>query len=122
MAKGRHIPPSRKRYEESHPVIAIRVDKDLYDKAKDIKETNNVSFADIFKQGLGIQEAAMEEAFDIALKEGKEEGLDEGRKFDLGICTICEKALHWDLGRAKDRQLLEKAINNARYIHVTCEK
>jgi hypothetical protein len=52
MGKAKHIPPSRKRYEETHPVIAIRVDKALYDKVRDIKEANDISFADILKQGL----------------------------------------------------------------------
>ena len=34
----RHILPSRKRYEERHPVISTRVDKASYDGIKDIKE------------------------------------------------------------------------------------
>lgn len=118
MAKPKHIPPSRKRYEESHPVIAIRVDRELYDKVKDIKEANDISFADILKQGLGMQKAEAEKAY----SKGRDAGQKEGRKFELGICDICKKPLHWDLSREADRQLLERAVNKMGFIHGECKK
>ena len=118
MGKVKHIPPSRKRYEETHPVIAIRVDKALYDKVKDIKEANDISFADILKQGLGMQKAEAESAF----SKGRDAGQREGRKFELGICDICKKPLYWDLNREGDRQLLERAVNKMRYFHMNCKK
>lgn len=118
MVKGKHKPPSRQRYEQSHPVVAIRVNQQLYKKLQEIKAQGNVSFADILKEGLGIQEAATKEAFNA----GYDAGETEGKRFDLGTCYICKKHLHWDLGKAKERQLLEQAINNAKYIHATCKK
>lgn len=118
MAKGRHIPPSRQRYQQSHPVIAIRVNQELYQRLKKIKATGNISFADILKQGLGMQEAATKKASYAGFHAGE----IEGRKFHLGICTVCEKALYWDLNKEEYRQFLEKAINDTGFVHTTCKK
>ena len=118
MAKGRHIPPSRHRYEQSHPVVAIRVNEELYRKLKQIKNQADVSFADILREGLGMQEAESKKASYAGFHAGE----IEGRKFDLGICTVCKRALHWDLNQEKTRQLLEKAINDEGFIHTDCKK
>lgn len=80
MAKGRHIPPSRRRYEQSHPVVAIRVNEELYRKLKQIKNIADVSFADIVRQGLGMQEAESKKAFYAGFDGGFYEGAIEGRK------------------------------------------
>ena len=122
MAKGRHIPPSRRRYEQSHPVVAIRVNEELYRKLKQIKNIAYVSFADIVRQGLGMQEAESKKAFYVGFDGGFYEGAIEGRKLDLGICAVCKKPLQWDLNQEEFRQLLEKTINDARMIHYGCRK
>lgn len=118
MAKGRHIPPSRRRYEQSHPVIAIRVNEELYRKLQGIKVQANISFADILKQGLGMQEAATKKASYAGFHAGE----IKGRKFHLGICTVCKEALYWDLNTEEHRQFLEKAINDSGFVHITCKK
>jgi len=117
-AKGRHKPPSRQRYEQSHPVLAIRVNEELYQKLKQIKNIADVSFADILRQGLGMQEAESKKAFYA----GFDFGEIEGRKFHLGICTVCNRALYWDLNKEEYRQFLEKAINDTGFVHTTCKK
>jgi len=116
MAKAKHKPPSRIRYEQTHPTVSIRVNKELYEKLKEVKEMGNQSFADILKVALGVQKRSTKGAYD----RGYKTGLEEGRVVSLGNCSNCGKVLHWNLSREKDVELLTKAINQARYIHSEC--
>ena len=50
--KRRPLPPSRERYERSHPTVSLRVDLDLYAQLKALKEKANLSVADVLKVGL----------------------------------------------------------------------
>ena len=118
MAKAKHKPPSRIRYEQTHPVISIRVNKELYEKLKEIKEMGNKSFADILKEALGIQKRSTKGAYD----RGYKTGLAEGQIVSLGNCPRCGKALQWDLNRENDVGLLSDLINHARYPHKECPK
>ena len=52
QGKRRSIPPSRRRYEASHPTVSFRVDLDLYAQLKGLKEKANLSVADVLKVGL----------------------------------------------------------------------
>ena len=61
--KRRSIPPSRRRYEASHPTVSFRVDLDLYAELKALKQTSNLSVADILKVGLERCEPLVGEAF-----------------------------------------------------------
>ena len=60
--KRRSTPPSRRRYEASHPTVSFRVDLDLYAELKALKQTSNLSVADILKVGLGKCEPLVGEA------------------------------------------------------------
>ena len=61
--KRRSIPPSRRRYEASHPTVSFRVDLDLYGELKALKEKGNLSVADIMKVGLERCEPLVGEAY-----------------------------------------------------------
>ena len=51
QGKRRSTPPSRRRYEASHPTVSFRVDLDLYAELKALKEKANLSVADVLKVG-----------------------------------------------------------------------
>ena len=61
--KRRPLPPSRERYQRSHPTVSLRVDQDLYAELKALKQTSNLSVADILKVGLERCEPLVGEAF-----------------------------------------------------------
>ena len=61
--KRRPLPPSRERYERSHPTVSLRVDLDLYAQLKALKEKANLSVADVLKVGLQKGEPLVGEAF-----------------------------------------------------------
>ena len=60
--KRRPLPPSRERYERSHPTVSLRVDLDLYAQLKALKEKANLSVADVLKVGLERCEPLVGEA------------------------------------------------------------
>ena len=63
QGKRRPTPPSRRRYEASHPTISCRVDPELYGQLKALKEKANLSVTDILKIGLERCEPIVGEAF-----------------------------------------------------------
>ncbi len=52
---GKKKPPSRVRYEESHPTVSCRVPWEVYDRLYEVMEEEGKSFADILKIGLKVQ-------------------------------------------------------------------
>lgn len=61
--KRRSIPPSRRRYQASHPTVSFRVDLDLYAELKGWKEKHNLSVADVLK--VGLKRLAQMELIDV---------------------------------------------------------
>lgn len=125
MAKKKKIPPSRIKYEEANPVVSARVDRELYEKLNETREKTGKSYADILKEGLGVQEPTTKKAYDrgykAGFKEGKKEGIREGEQFSIGRCKICGEPLLFDLSMDNHRQYLEKVIKDGGTRHIDCE-
>jgi predicted CopG family antitoxin len=94
VTKDRRKPPSRIRYEESHPTISCRVAKEIYDRLQDIKKGEGRSFSDILKTGLGMLEAEAEKE-DKAYSEGYKKGYKKAeQKFKVTYaCSVCGKIM-----------------------------
>lgn len=94
MSKEKRKPPSRVRYEETHPTVSCRVTREIYDRLQDIKQRNKKSFADILKVGLGILKLDSEKE-DKAYRRGFDKGY---RKAELEYkvtyaCSVCGEAI-----------------------------
>lgn len=59
--RANHKPPSRVRYEQSHPTISVRINRELYDELKELSRTTGKSFADFLKDGAGITKTQVKE-------------------------------------------------------------
>ena len=81
--KRRSTPPSRRRYEASHPTVSFRVDQDLYARLKELKQKANLSVADVLKVGLEKSEPLVGEAF----QNGFMSALPEAYQ---NVCDTCE--------------------------------
>ena len=68
--KRRSTPPSRQRYEASHPTVSFRVDQNLYLELKRLKEQANLSVGDILKVGLERCEPLVGEAHHTGFMRG----------------------------------------------------
>lgn len=62
MPKEKHKPPSRIKYEESHPVISVRISKELHAELKELGKATGKSLADFLKDGAGITKTQIEES------------------------------------------------------------
>ena len=84
--KRRSTPPSRQRYESSHPTVSVRVDPELYGELKGLKQTSNLSVADVLRVGLGICKPVVGESF----RNGCMSALAEAYE---AVCEDCEDQL-----------------------------
>ena len=120
MPKAKRKPPSRERYEKSHPTVSARVSLELYKKLNEIREKTGKSFADILKEGLDMQEpTAYDKGYKAGHKKGIELGMRLGKRVLLGNCTRCGKPITWDLSTEEDKQTLSDAING-KISHIDC--
>ena len=84
--KRRSLPPSRERYQQSHPTVSLRVDLDLYTQLKGLKDQAGLSVADVLKVGLEKSEPLVGEAF----QNGFMSALAEVYQ---AVCDGCEDAV-----------------------------
>jgi hypothetical protein len=87
MKKKAHKPPSRIKYDESHPTLSTRVDRKLYDDVKEIQRLTNKSLTEIFKEAVRKQKPWAKDAYDL----GKKDGYDSAkREFAVTYkCSVC---------------------------------
>ena len=84
--KRRSLPPSRERYQRSHPTVSLRVDQDLYAQLKALKEKANLSVADVLKIGLERCEPLVSEAHHTGFMSALAEAYE-------AVCEDCEDQL-----------------------------
>ena len=89
VKKIKRPPPSRIRYEQSHPIISCRVSREIYDRLVEAKEAEDKSFADILKIGLGKQEVQSKK-----ILEAKTKGMDEGYKQGYDAAELLYKVTY----------------------------
>ena len=120
---GKKKPPSRAKYEQAHPTVSFRVDRESYDRCKQGKNLLGMSFADIFKAGAGIIEPRI-----------KEEGDMRGRIFVRGLnqghskaealykvtypCSICRKTI--TVTSDAEKQAIKRYMRENGWGHKEC--
>ncbi len=77
---NRRKPPSRVRYEETHPTVSVRVDRELRDRLDQIKALEGKSIRDILRVGVGLQEVVAEQSYEWGSADGRNRGQDEGHQ------------------------------------------
>ena len=91
MVKATHKPPAQVRYEQSHPTLSCRLDKDTHDLLKQrLEDLGGVSFADFVKDALGLFELRMPDIEKI-----KDEAYDQAKKDNQiwYFCAVCRKRM-----------------------------
>ena len=96
MRKTQHKPPSRVRYEKSHPAISCRLNKETYDLLKQqLEELGGVSVAGFVKDALGRLQLKMPEPEDTerVREEATREGYSQAtREWQIWYyCNVCKK-------------------------------
>ena len=91
MVKGAHVPPSKRRYDEKHPVVSFRVSRKNYDLLKETLAKQNKSIGQFFREALDIEERNYKEAHRRGYRKGLEDGFQ--RYAIVTLCVACMKAI-----------------------------
>ena len=100
----RHVPPSRIRYEQSHPTVTFRISTELRTRLERLEEKTGKSCSQLLKEGLGLIEREVGQPYDQGWCEGYAEALG---LFDVP-CARCGEPLVLDGrgdGRVRNRLL-----------------
>jgi hypothetical protein len=96
MVKASHKPPARIKYEQSHPAMSCRLDRDTYDLLKQrLEDLGRVSFADFVKDSLGLLQLKMPETKEIK-ERARKEGYNHAKR-DHQIwyyCSVCQEPIN----------------------------
>lgn len=104
MKRKKHKPPSRLRYEQSHPVISFRIKQDLHDRFKALLKSRNQNAAEFFKDVMDKQQ----NAFSL------------GRLVTIP-CSICGKPMNLDVNVSPGiKETLKEAFS--KWCHASCDK
>ena len=114
-------PPSRLRYEQSHPTVSCRVSLKTYGLLDKARQQEGWSFADTLRAGLGILRAERrthKNIRDQAHREGYREAETEFKV--LYGCSICVKPIPIQEQNAK--QAAARYMQEHKWAHNECHK
>ena len=83
MVKKKQPPPSKIKYDKSHPIISIRVSQDLKEQLDEIREMSGKSIGDILREAVGVQGVSIKNAWKRGVSQGK--GL-YGVNYKCSVC------------------------------------
>ena len=55
MVRKKHQPPAKIRYDNTHPILSVRVDQELKEQIGEIKRMSGKSVGDILREAVGVQ-------------------------------------------------------------------
>ncbi len=111
MAK-KHYPPSRKKYDQQHPTISIRVNQQLYEQLKELRETTGKSLGDILREALKAQKPSAKRAFDLGYSAAKSRYSVEYR------CSVCGGTLVVD--SEQEKRAIAQYMREYGWRHTSC--
>lgn len=116
MARKRHYPPSRLRYDQSHPTISVRVDRELFDRLQDLKGHSGKSIGDILREALGVQAPATKKAYDRGYKKGT---ADAERRYRIQVpCKVCRGLI--PITSRNGKETAARLLHEAGWGHLRC--
>jgi hypothetical protein len=137
MTSRRHVPPSRLRYEATHPTVAVHCDPETKARLVALQEATGLSLGALVKQALGLLERDVDAARQIGLAEGRRVGVAEGliagraegRKLGFaeaaaryGVrfpCAVCGGLISIRVG-SDAAKFMVKALVDAGWGHAEC--
>ncbi len=105
-------PPSKIRYDQSHPTVSIRVTRELYDQLKDLREHSGKSLGDILREALKQQMPSTKKAYQEGYNAAK-------REFAVSYkCRVCGGTLI--VASAKEKEDIARYMKDVGWVHSTC--
>lgn len=82
-----HKPPSKIKYDKSHPTVSIRVTRELYDRLKELREQGGKTLGDILREALKQQAPSTKKAYQLGLNVAKQQ-------FAVSYkCSVCGETM-----------------------------
>lgn len=113
--KTRRKPPSRIKYERSHPVVSARLNQSDHNKLKKMLDSEGKSFAKFLQETIGKAAVKYDKAYDAGYNRGKE---------DWQIwycCTVCGKRIDVKPKNNSHNAIIQYMKKNG-WGHLTCKK
>jgi hypothetical protein len=112
--KKKHQPPSKIKYNQSHPTVSIRVSQELYDELKDLREKSGKSLGDIFREAVGHQAPTVNKAY--------QRGFANARQtFEVTYrCVVCRGVLR--VTSEQEKQAIAQYMREHGWGHNGCIK
>ena len=117
-------PPSRVRYEQTHPTISMRVSRELYDRLNAVRISEGKSWGDVWREGLKVQQRTANRAYNRGLNDGLGRGREEGEataraKYLVTYrCSGCGGSIELSFGNA--RAAAREYLELQRWGHLRC--
>lgn len=108
-------PPSRVRYEKSHPVVSARLRIDHYKKLKKILETEEKSFAQFLRDAIEKSETEYSNAYELGYYNGTE---DSEIWF---CCNICGEKIPI-IPNSESHKALMQYMDEHGWGHISCHE
>lgn len=116
MPRKKHVPPSKKRYDEQHPTVSARVPRELYDQLQQLKELSGKSLADVLKEALGAQGPSTRAAYNQGLVAGRREA--EQRYRVNYRCRVCGGTL--TIQSREEKEAISDYMRERGWAHSAC--
>ena len=112
MKKMRHQPPSKIKYNQTHPTVSIRVSQDLYDQLKELREKSGKSLGDILREALDKQAPSTNKAFQGGFNKARRQFVVTYR------CLICGGPI--EVTTDKEKQEIARYMRSGGWGHFDC--
>ena len=116
-----HKPPSRLRYEQSHPTMSCRLDKDTYTLLKQrLEDLGGISLAAFVKNSLGLLELKTPDIEEIR-EEAEEEAYLEAEKAwqTWYYCAVCHERINIEPNSNEHKTIIDY-MRKAGWRHIDC--
>jgi hypothetical protein len=114
MKKNIHKPPSREKYEISHPTVSVRVSQQLYVDLMTLCELSGKSLGDILREALKKQAPSVKDAYSNGYNAAKAQYAVTYNCYTCGGCIIIDKA--------NTKKAVAEYMKEHRWGHAECHK
>jgi hypothetical protein len=114
-ARRSRKPPSRIRYEESHPVVSARLSKDDHEKLKVLLASRKESFPRFLRDAIGSAKAKYDRDYRLGYDKGKEDWQTWYH------CAVCDKRIDI-IPKGESHEALIRYMREEGWQHSSCHK
>jgi len=115
------VPPSRLRYEETHPTVTVRVSEEMREKLTELKEVHDLSLGDVLRHGLETAKPDLDKAYTQGLTEGYEDGYGEAKdEYEVIYwCSGCRRR-HLSINTVEEKEAAAQLMYDAGWESSAC--